>query len=99
MQVHTACEKQELILRLNHLLANPVLEAGMDQVVLTLAQQVRVPGLLLVYRDTLRPSVLHYRSYQQGHLEHASGGRPAPVLDELLCTGGPDLLRPGDERL
>ncbi|HYO58190.1 hypothetical protein [Archangium sp.] len=31
--VHTACEKQELILQLNHLLSNPVFEAGMDQVV------------------------------------------------------------------
>ena len=31
--VHTASEKQELILQLNQLLANPVFEAGMDQVV------------------------------------------------------------------
>lgn len=71
--VHTASEKQELILRLNQLLSNPVFEAGMDQVVLTLAQRVRVPGFLLVYRDAVRPAVLHYRAYRHGHLEHDSG--------------------------
>ncbi|HEX8823114.1 MAG TPA: adenylate/guanylate cyclase domain-containing protein, partial [Archangium sp.] len=34
MLVQTASEKQELILQLNRLLANPVFEVGMDQVVL-----------------------------------------------------------------
>jgi adenylate cyclase len=99
MLVHTASEKQELILHLNQLLANPVFEAGMDQVVLTLAQRVRVPGFLLVYRDAVRPAVLHYRAYRDGHLEHESGDRPSRALDELLRAHGPELLVPGDERL
>jgi class 3 adenylate cyclase len=97
--VHTASEKQELILQLNHLLAHPVFESGMDQVVLTLAQRVRVPGFLLVYRDALRHPVLHYRSYRNGHLEHESGERPSPVLDALLRAHGPELLVPGNGRL
>jgi len=97
--VHTASQKQELILHINHLLANPVFEVGMDQVVLALAQQVRVPGFLLVYRDALRPSVLHYRSYRNGHLEHESGEQPLPVLDAVLRAHGPELLARGDERL
>ena len=99
MLVQTASEKQELILQLNHLLANPVFEVGMDQVVLALAQRVRVPGFLLVYRDALRPSVLHYRSYRNGHLEHESGEQPLPVLDAVLRAHGPELLARGDERL
>ena len=97
--VHTAREKQELILQLNHLLANPVFEAGMDQVVLTLAQRVRVPGFLLLYRDAVRTSVLHYRSWRDGHLEHDSGERPSGTLDTLLHEHGAELLTPGDERL
>jgi adenylate cyclase len=97
--VHAACEKQELILQLNHLLSNPVFEAGMDQVVLTLAQRVRVPGFMLVYRDAVRPSVLHYRVYRHGHLEHESGDKPSPALDALLREHGTELLTPGDERL
>ncbi|HEX5750954.1 MAG TPA: adenylate/guanylate cyclase domain-containing protein [Archangium sp.] len=97
--VHTASEKQELILRLNQLLANPVFEAGMDQVVLTLAQRVRVPGFLLVYRDAVRPSVLHYRAYRNGHLEHDSGDKPSAELDGLLRAHGAELLQPGEERL
>jgi len=97
--VHTASQKQELILQINHLLANPVFEVGMDQVVLALAQRVRVPGFLLVYRDALRPSVLHYRSYRNGHLEHESGEQPLPVLDAVLRAHGPELLARGDERL
>jgi hypothetical protein len=99
MLVQTASEKQELILQLNRLLANPVFEVGMDQVVLALAQRVRVPGFLLVYRDALRPSVLHYRSYRNGHLEHESGEQPLPVLDAVLRAHGPELLARGDERL
>lgn len=99
MLVHTAREKQELILQLNQLLSNPVFEAGMDQVVLTLAQRVRVPGFLVVYRDAVRPSVLHYRSYREGHLEHESGEKPSEVLEGLLRAHGPELLVPGDERL
>ncbi|QRN97259.1 adenylate/guanylate cyclase domain-containing protein [Archangium violaceum] len=99
LQVHTASEKQELILQLNHLLANPVFESGMDQVVLTLAQRVRVPGFLLVYRDAMRHSVLHYRTYRDGHLEHESGERPSLVLEALLHAHGPELLVQGNERL
>ncbi|MCY1072898.1 adenylate/guanylate cyclase domain-containing protein [Archangium lansingense] len=97
--VHSASEKQELILRLNQLLANPVFEAGMDQVVLTLAQRVRVPGFLLVYRDAVRHSVLHYRAYRHGHLEYDSGDKPSAELDTVLREHGAELLRPGEERL
>jgi len=97
--VHTACEKQELILRLNQLLANPVFEVGMDQVVRTLAERVRVPGFLLVYRDAVRSSVLHYRAYHDGELALDSGDRPSEALDGLVRAHGPELLAPGDNRL
>ncbi len=62
-------------------------------------QRVRVPGFLLVYRDAVRPSVLHYRSYRNGHLEHESGEQTLPVLDAVLRAHGPELLARGDERL
>ena len=97
--VQAAREKHELILSLNQMLSNPVFEAGMDQVVLTLAQRVRVPGFLLVYRDAVRPQVLHYRAYREGKLEHDSGNRPSATLDALVREHGTSLLRPEDTRL
>lgn len=99
VQLHTAHEKQDTVLQINHLLSNPVFEAGMDQVVLLLAQRVRVRRFLILFRDAVRPEVLHYRTYQGGHLEHDSGLRPSPALEELVRTHGPELLSPQDGRL
>lgn len=76
MLVHTASEKHQLILQCNEHLANPVFEAGMDQAVRTLAQRVRLPGFLLLYRDAVQPQVLHYRTYRHGQLEYESGEQP-----------------------
>lgn len=99
MLVQDAHEKQQLILQLNQLLANPVFETGMDQVVQTLARRVRVPGFLLVYRDAVRHSVLHYRAYRDGQLEHDSDDRPSAALDALVREHGPGLLQREDVRL
>ncbi len=90
--VHTASEKHQLIVQCNRHLANPVFEVGMDQAVLTLAQRVRVPGFLLLYRDAVRPQVLHYRTYRHGHLEYESAQRPGPHLERLIQKQGTELL-------
>ncbi|MCE9669357.1 adenylate/guanylate cyclase domain-containing protein [Myxococcus stipitatus] len=90
--VHTASEKHQLILQCNAHLANPVFEVGMDQAVLTLSQRVRLPGFLLLYRDAVRPQVLHYRSYRNGHLEFESGEQPSPMLEQALRQHGTRLL-------
>ena len=97
--VHGASEKQELLLQLNRFLADPVFERGMDEVVRTLAERVRVPGVLLVYRDAVRPAVLHYRAYQDGRVTLDSGDHPSAPLDALVREHGTRLLRPEDERL
>ncbi|MGQ0504981.1 MAG: adenylate/guanylate cyclase domain-containing protein [Myxococcaceae bacterium] len=98
-QVHTASEKHQVILKLNQLLANRVFETGMDQAVLAMAERVRLPGLMLVYRDAVRPGLLHYRGYRFGRLEYESGARPFPALEEQIRAHGTALIAPGDERL
>ncbi|MCY1016563.1 adenylate/guanylate cyclase domain-containing protein [Pyxidicoccus sp. MSG2] len=90
--VHTASEKHQLIIQCNAHLANPVFEAGMDQAVLTLAQRVRLPGFLLLYRDAVQPQVLHYRTYRNGYLEFESGEQPSPALEKAIRQHGPRLL-------
>ncbi len=98
-QIQTASDKHQIILKLNHLLANRVFESGMDQAVLTLAERVKLPGLLLVYRDAIRPSQLHYRQYRLGRLEHESGAKPHAALERAIQEHGPSLVAPTDDRL
>ncbi|HZI13449.1 MAG TPA: adenylate/guanylate cyclase domain-containing protein [Myxococcus sp.] len=97
--VQTASEKHQLILQCNSHLANPVFEAGMDQAVLTLAQRVRLPGFLLLYRDAVQPNVLHYRTYRNGHLEFESGEQPSSGLEKAIRQHGPRLLSGQDSAL
>jgi class 3 adenylate cyclase len=97
--IHTAAEKHQLILQFNSHLANAVFEKGMDQAVLSLAQRVHLPGFLLVFRDAVRPSVLHYRTYRNGHLEFESGGQPFAVLDALVRRRGTELIAAGNQEL
>lgn len=97
--VHTAAEKHQLIVQCNQHLSNPVFEVGMDQSVLTLAQRVRLPGFLLLYRDAVRPQVLHYRTWRHGHLEYESAERRGPHLDRLIQKHGPELLQRSDGSL
>lgn len=97
--VHTASEKHQLVLQCNQHLANPVFEVGMDQAVLSLAQRVRLPGFLLLYRDAVRPQVLRYRTYRHGHLEFESVQRPGAHIDRLLQRHGSELLTRTDSSL
>jgi class 3 adenylate cyclase len=97
--VHTAAEKHQLIVQCNQHLSNPVFEVGMDQAVLTMAQRVRLPGFLLLYRDAVRPQVLHYRTWRHGHLEYSSADRRGPHLDRLIQKHGPELLHRVDGSL
>jgi class 3 adenylate cyclase len=97
--VQTASEKQQLIVTINQFLANRVFEDGMDQAVLTLAQRVKLPGFMLLYRDAVESGALHYRIYKFGHLEHESGDQPFPELDAAIHAHGVKLIGSGDEHL
>lgn len=99
VSIHTAAEKHNLILQFNNLLSNPVFEVGMDQAVLSLAQRVRLPGFMLVYRDAVRAGMLHYRVYRHGHLHQHSRDQPFPELDELISRRGVALVRADDQEL
>jgi len=90
--IHMAAEKHQLILQFNQFLSNRVFEKGMDQAVLALAQRVRVPGFMLVFKDAVQTRTLHYRTYRNGHLEHESGEQPFPALEELIRRKGPELI-------
>jgi len=99
VSIHTAAEKHSLILQFNDLLSNPVFEVGMDQAVLSLAQRVRLPGFMLVYRDAVQRGMLHYRVYRDGHLHQHSREQPFEALDELISRRGVALLRADNQEL
>ncbi len=97
--VQTASEKHQILVAINHSLANRVFEVGMDGAVRTLCDRVRLPGFLLVYRDAVESATVHYRSYQYGELDHASSGRRWAALDEAIRAHGPTLVIPADKHL
>jgi len=97
MTLHTAAEKQQLVVAMNERLANPVFEQGMDAAVATLARTVRFPGLVLVFRDAVQPSVLRYRSYVDGRLEYESGRTPWPALEAAIAREGQDVISPANQ--
>jgi len=94
--VHTASEKHQLLVTINHLLSNRVFEAGMDQAVRALCEKVKLPGFMLLYRDAVVSSSLHYRIYKYGQLEHASNGTRHGPLDNAIRAHGPKLIAPSD---
>lgn len=99
LMLHTSRQKHQLILDFNTHLSNPVFEAGMDEAVRALAQRVRLPGFVLLYRDSVRRGVLHHRTWRNGVLLHASPGEPDPRLTAVLRAHGEELLEAGDARL
>src|SRR5205823_1483383 len=86
--VQTANEKHQLIVTMNHYLSNRVFEVGMDQAVLALAEKVKLPGFMLIYRDAVATSALHYRIYRYGHLEYESGEQPFDSLEAAIREYG-----------
>ena len=66
---------------------------------LALSQRVRLPGFLLLYRDAVRPQVLHYRTWRHGHLEYEITvddpkvfTRPFTIKRERLLSPDTQLL-------
>lgn len=99
VQIQTAAEKHQIILQVNELLSNPVFETGMDQAVLTISDKVKVPGMLLLFRDAVESTVLHYRSYKYGRLEYESGSQPWPALEAAIASHGAELIARNDQRI
>lgn len=97
--VQTAAEKHQILVAINHALANRVFEVGMDGAVRALCERVRLPGFLLVYRDAVDSSALHYRQYAYGQLENASNGKRNDRLDEAIRQHGPNLVNSQDHHL
>jgi class 3 adenylate cyclase len=97
--VHTASEKHQLLVASNRSLSNPVFEVGMDGAVRLLSERVRLPGTLLLYRDAVEASRLHYRMYQHGQLQHASNGTRHEALEGLIQKYGSSLLEAKEPHL
>jgi class 3 adenylate cyclase len=97
--VQTASEKHQALVGLNQALANRVFEVGMDAAVRTLCERVRLPGFVLLYRDAVEGQTLHYRTYREGQLDHASNGRRLHTLDQAIRQVGPQLIQPQDRHL
>ena len=97
--VHTASEKHQVLVTINHALSNRVFETGMDGAVRALCERVKVPGFLLMYRDAVESGSLHYRSYKYGQLDHSSNGRRDPELDVAIRQYGQNLIMPQDHHL
>ncbi len=97
--VHTAAEKHQMVVKMNQLLSNRVFETGMDQAVLALAERVKLPGFMLVYRDAVESNALHYRVYRHGRLEYESGEQPHQPLEAAIRAHGQRLIQPQDDAL
>lgn len=97
--VQTASEKHQVLVSINHSLANRVFETGMDGAVRALSERVKLPGFLLIYRDAVESGALHYRSYKFGQLEFSSNGRRDPELDAAIRAHGQTLIQPTDHTL
>jgi adenylate cyclase len=97
--IHTAAEKHDLLVTINSYLANRVFEVGMDGAVRALCEKVKLPGFLLLYRDAVESSALHYRVYKYGQLEHASNGQRFTMLDDAIRSYGSNLITPNDKHL
>ncbi len=97
--VQTASEKHQILVTINHSLANRVFETGMDGAVRALCERVKVPRFLLMYRDAVESGALHYRTYQHGQLEFSSNGRNDADLDAAIRAHGQSLIMPHDRRL
>jgi adenylate cyclase len=97
--VHTAAEKQRVVMEFSEHLSHPVFESGIDRAILALAQHIRLPGIVLVHRDGVEAGVLHYRLYREGHLQNDSGDRRFPALEAAIDRFGTALLSRGDDRL
>lgn len=97
--VQTASEKHQVLVAINHSLANRVFETGMDGAVRALCERVKLPGFLLIYRDAVESGALHYRSYKYGQLEFSSNGRRDAELDTAIRAHGQTLIQPSDHRL
>lgn len=97
--VQTAVEKHQLLVAINHSLADRVFEVGMDGAVRALCERVRLPGFALLYRDAVDGQTLHYRLYKHGQLDSASNGRRTPELDAAIRHHGPELVQLDDSHL
>lgn len=97
--VQTAVEKHQLLVAINHSLADRVFEVGMDGAVRALCERVRLPGFALLYRDAIDGQTLHYRLYRHGQLDYASNGRRSPELDAAIRQHGAHLVQLDDPHL
>lgn len=97
--IQTAAEKHQLLVNINHSLANRVFETGMDGAVRALCERVKLPGFCLLYRDAVESGSLHYRSYKYGQLEFSSNGRRDETLDAAIRAYGQNLILPHDQKL
>src|SRR6185436_1021531 len=69
------------------------------QAVLALAEKVKLPGFMLLYRDAVVSNALHYRVYRYGHLEHESGEQRYEALDKAIAQYGQALISPQDDKV
>lgn len=97
--IQTAAEKHQLLVAVNHSLANRVFEIGMDGAVRAMCDQVKLPGFCLLYRDAVESGAVHYRIYKYGQLEYASNGRALEPLAEAIRRFGPTLVAAHDKHL
>ena len=98
--VHTASEKQELVLRINRALSNRVFETGLDDAVEILHTALAFTDFVFVWQDAVAAGVVYYRVYRaNGKLAFDSENNRHPGLDLGIKTHGADLLSPTRNRL
>jgi len=92
--VHTAGQKQRLILQVSEALKNPVFDLGVDNAVALLHREIGMPHCTLLYRDATDQRAFHYRSYEHGKLRWESEQRQHDGVEAALVEHGAALLDP-----
>ncbi|MHC4392056.1 MAG: adenylate/guanylate cyclase domain-containing protein [Planctomycetota bacterium] len=98
--IATSARKHRISVSSSAALRQPILETGIDEAVRTLAAELDLCEVLLVFGDDRRGVDLTYRHYLDGKLVAASLEKNVhPALEVVLCAHGESVLLPDDEAL
>jgi len=92
--VHTAAQKQRLVVEVEELLTDAVFDRGVDTSVRAIYREIKLVDFALLYHDEVERGRFRYRVYHRGELRYSSEGPRHAALDAALAIRGDELLEP-----